>query len=83
MLRSLEFIGHPPHGAGTKRTQSCGLIIGQVYEGRIEKSPYGYNVFLFNDSDGDPRRRRISEFADPSLIRRAWARFPSLQKVFG
>jgi hypothetical protein len=61
---------------------ACGLTHGHVYTGRIS-SYCGHDVVLFDDDDGDPRKRSIEEFEEVSPTRRAWARFPSLQAVFG
>jgi hypothetical protein len=61
---------------------ACGLTHGKVYTGRIADHN-DLDVVLFDDDDGDPRKRSIEEFEEVPHTRRAWARFPSLQAVFG
>ena len=64
--------------AGAPREPREGLTIGKVYD--ITK---GQNSCTLHDDNGAPRCRPVSDFVEEVHTRKAWARFPSLQAVFG
>ena len=66
---------------GVRETRE-GFTIGKVYEAERREFPVGSYRWVVTDDDGSPRVRPDADF-EPAPIRRAWARFPSLQSVFG
>lgn len=70
------FLGFLNHTTG-EREPRFGLTIGKAYE----VLPCG-SSWIVMDDDGTQRQRPGTDFERVTLLRRAWARFPSLQKVF-
>lgn len=73
------FLGFLNHTTG-EREPRFGLTIGKAYA--IDPCTADGSTVWVIDDHGHVRSRPATDFQPASWLRRAWARFPSLQKVF-
>ena len=73
------FLGYLDHATGNREPR-FGFTVGKAYN-IAPCTADGSTVWVLDD-DGATRSRPATDFQPVSWLRRAWARFPSLQRVF-
>lgn len=63
-----------------EREPRYGFTVGKAYN--VEPHMGDSGTVFVRDDHGAARSRPATDFQPVSWLRRAWARFPSLQKVF-